>query len=499
MSAMEENTIGSTSVGATSPTDVTAAANAQAAVDLESTATLTSESLATTGTPNHFESIPTSASSSSAPAPATKSNIDTSAARSASAAASLATATQPKSNQPPQPNPTAPPSNITSSTPTHPTLPARPPSPQVGFPSQNDNDSDSDIEMDGGDSNTLRYSKDTLPELMRPGLRERTALDRKMLIEARISLQRELGVPVKPKKRPNKSKRRGAKKDKNVQDSAPGTAGGASSSAHGRNSSPVEKPTATILELPFELIAEIMSYLRSSDLLALARTSKSFCHTLVNPGASWLWRRARERCMPEPLPDPNGDFVDKPRRVHGVNGGLQAALVFAAFGIVLGAEAPPDVGDNIPDMFFDAANEGNDPAAEESNDVDTADDAGPADAAQASQEDEKTKRLKERFPRKTWTEWSFAALVLDSGPCSVSFIGFISALYPMFEYHKTTKLSDPCFERCYNIHRLTPLDVDSLELWERDKPFLFLLRSSIPTMRPRKPQYSFAAAFHIDG
>jgi hypothetical protein len=50
---------------------------------------------------------------------------------------------------------------------------------------------------------------------------------------------------------------------------------------------------------------EIFSYLRTQDLLALARTSKPFCHTLVASESESLWRQARQRCLPDPLPDPN--------------------------------------------------------------------------------------------------------------------------------------------------------------------------------------------------
>lgn len=45
--------------------------------------------------------------------------------------------------------------------------------------------------------------------------------------------------------------------------------------------------------LPLEILAEILSYTRPPDVLALARTSKYFCGILCDPGSSFIWKRAR--------------------------------------------------------------------------------------------------------------------------------------------------------------------------------------------------------------
>jgi len=51
--------------------------------------------------------------------------------------------------------------------------------------------------------------------------------------------------------------------------------------------------TCHLLQLPLEILAELLSYTRIPDLLSLARTSKYFCRMLCNPGSSFIWRRAR--------------------------------------------------------------------------------------------------------------------------------------------------------------------------------------------------------------
>ena len=64
--------------------------------------------------------------------------------------------------------------------------------------------------------------------------------------------------------------------------------------------------------LPLELVAEILSYTASPrDILALARTSKHFCSVLVNnPAAAFIWREARARAFPLPIPDFTPNFTE---------------------------------------------------------------------------------------------------------------------------------------------------------------------------------------------
>jgi hypothetical protein len=64
--------------------------------------------------------------------------------------------------------------------------------------------------------------------------------------------------------------------------------------------------------LPLELLTDVLSYSSTpKEILALARCSKLFCATLVgNPSALFIWRAARLRCVPAPIPDPTPNFTE---------------------------------------------------------------------------------------------------------------------------------------------------------------------------------------------
>ncbi|KDQ59335.1 hypothetical protein JAAARDRAFT_78089 [Jaapia argillacea MUCL 33604] len=66
------------------------------------------------------------------------------------------------------------------------------------------------------------------------------------------------------------------------------------------------QPFCALANIPLELLAEILSHVSSTkEILALARTSKYFCHTLVADQTSgFIWRKARENAEPEPIPPP---------------------------------------------------------------------------------------------------------------------------------------------------------------------------------------------------
>ena len=62
---------------------------------------------------------------------------------------------------------------------------------------------------------------------------------------------------------------------------------------------------------PFDIIAEILSHKCSPrDILSLARCSKYFCNTLVQPSSASIWKKARARCLPTPIPDPLPNFTE---------------------------------------------------------------------------------------------------------------------------------------------------------------------------------------------
>ncbi|KIJ39921.1 hypothetical protein M422DRAFT_32522 [Sphaerobolus stellatus SS14] len=63
--------------------------------------------------------------------------------------------------------------------------------------------------------------------------------------------------------------------------------------------------------LPLEMIAEILAYLCTPDLLALARTSRFFADLLVyNKSLEYIWRNARKQFLPLPIPDPAPNWTE---------------------------------------------------------------------------------------------------------------------------------------------------------------------------------------------
>ncbi|KAF8584838.1 hypothetical protein K439DRAFT_1660588 [Ramaria rubella] len=64
-------------------------------------------------------------------------------------------------------------------------------------------------------------------------------------------------------------------------------------------------------KLPLEMLAEILSYTTSPDILALSRTSRLLCATLAtNPSALFIWKDARRRFQPSPIPDPAPNWTE---------------------------------------------------------------------------------------------------------------------------------------------------------------------------------------------
>ena len=71
------------------------------------------------------------------------------------------------------------------------------------------------------------------------------------------------------------------------------------------------RPPCYLDRMPLEILAEILLYAPSpAVVLALARCSKFFCHTLVNnPSTTFIWRNARKRCARN-LPEPTSNFTE---------------------------------------------------------------------------------------------------------------------------------------------------------------------------------------------
>ncbi|EJD03888.1 uncharacterized protein FOMMEDRAFT_167196 [Fomitiporia mediterranea MF3/22] len=72
--------------------------------------------------------------------------------------------------------------------------------------------------------------------------------------------------------------------------------------------------------LPWELIAEILSTTTSNEVLAMARCSQHFCHSLVTvPRSKAIWIKARNNCS---LPDPTPNFTEPSYAAFVFGGGL---------------------------------------------------------------------------------------------------------------------------------------------------------------------------------
>lgn len=72
------------------------------------------------------------------------------------------------------------------------------------------------------------------------------------------------------------------------------------------------RPVCHLTRMPLELLAEILSHTQSPrEILALARTNKHFCNILVNNNSTnFIWRQARTRAYPNPIPDFTPNFTE---------------------------------------------------------------------------------------------------------------------------------------------------------------------------------------------
>ena len=65
------------------------------------------------------------------------------------------------------------------------------------------------------------------------------------------------------------------------------------------------------LSLPLELLAEILILTESpKHILAVARSCKFLCATLLKPSSTFIWRTTRKICKPEALPEPFSTFTE---------------------------------------------------------------------------------------------------------------------------------------------------------------------------------------------
>ena len=80
--------------------------------------------------------------------------------------------------------------------------------------------------------------------------------------------------------------------------------------------------------LPLEMLAEILRFTSTRDILAVARTSSHFCNTLVSIPSNRIWSLARARFNP-PLPDPTPNFTEASFAAYIFDGGpCEVRIVF---------------------------------------------------------------------------------------------------------------------------------------------------------------------------
>ncbi|KAF5379215.1 hypothetical protein D9615_005883 [Tricholomella constricta] len=106
-------------------------------------------------------------------------------------------------------------------------------------------------------------------------------------------------------------------------------------------STPTELKRCLFDKLPYELLAEIFIFTGSpSDVLAVARCSKFFCATLVNPSSQFIWRSVR-KTYSFPPPEPMSIFTEPSYAAFLFGGGpcevctKQTEAMYHSFGIRL--------------------------------------------------------------------------------------------------------------------------------------------------------------------
>ncbi|KAF8656316.1 hypothetical protein AX16_002618 [Volvariella volvacea WC 439] len=78
-----------------------------------------------------------------------------------------------------------------------------------------------------------------------------------------------------------------------------------------------------LMSLPLELLAEVLELTESpKDVLAVARTCRYFCKTLLGTSAVFIWRSVKQSCRPRALPDPDRRFTESSYAAFVFDGGI---------------------------------------------------------------------------------------------------------------------------------------------------------------------------------
>lgn len=81
-------------------------------------------------------------------------------------------------------------------------------------------------------------------------------------------------------------------------------------------------PLCYITRLPTELVSDVLSYVNTPrEILNLARTCRFFCAMLTSRDTTFVWRRARRRAIPSPIPDPTPNFTESSYAAFIFDGG----------------------------------------------------------------------------------------------------------------------------------------------------------------------------------
>ena len=88
------------------------------------------------------------------------------------------------------------------------------------------------------------------------------------------------------------------------------------------DNAPMEAKISPFLSLPLELLAEILILTESpKHVLAVARSCKFLCTTLLEPSTTFIWRTTRKICKPEALPEPFSTFTEASYAAFAFDGG----------------------------------------------------------------------------------------------------------------------------------------------------------------------------------
>jgi hypothetical protein len=114
-----------------------------------------------------------------------------------------------------------------------------------------------------------------------------------------------------------------------------------------------------LARLPFELVAEVMSYMKTpKDLLSVARLDQHLCSTLLNPSFEFVWKRVR-RVMQPPLPDPLPYLTESSYAAFVFDGGdcqvcgKETSNMYSSYSLKVRLCSQPECKSKAESQFYD--------------------------------------------------------------------------------------------------------------------------------------------------